>query len=88
MASKERQQLIKKVAAWVQEKFGGSGDPEIEDAVDVIDSFEKIFGKQLPVFQKLFAKCAHSDQTMDTSWMRNPSTQIVPELPGEGETSN
>ena len=86
MASKERQQLIKKVAAWVQEKFGGSGEPEIDDAAVVFDYCENIFGKQDPVFQKLLQDVCTRTHSLDTSWARNPGTHMVPELPEEGET--
>ena len=51
MVSKENQKFIKKVEAWAYGKFGGgSGDPEVEDAVDVFDYFTERFGQQLPVF--------------------------------------
>jgi len=86
MVSKEKQKFIKEVQDWAQEKCGGSGNPEIEDAVGVIDYFENIFGQQLPVFQKLLQDMCARAQSLDTSSTRNPGIQNLPEVPEEGET--
>ena len=68
MVSKEKQKFIKQVEAWAFEKFGGSGDPEVEDAVDVVDYFTEMFGQQLPVFQKLLQDVCTRVQSLDMSW--------------------
>ena len=50
---KEKRNMIAKVQAWYQEKCGGSGDPELEDAVDVTTYLTKMFQGQHDVFKKL-----------------------------------
>ena len=87
MVSKEKQKFIQKVEAWATEKFfGGSGDPEVEDAVDVVDYFTEMFGQQLPVFQKLLQDVCTRVQSLDTSWTRAPGIQHVLPSPEQGDT--
>ena len=86
MVSKEKQKFIKQVEAWAFEKFGGSGDPEVEDAVDVVDYFTEMFGQQLPVFQKLLQDVCTRVQSLDMSWTRATGIQHVIEAPEQGDT--
>ena len=86
MSGTDKQKFIKKVEAWAQEKFGGSGDPEIEDAVDVVDYFTRMFGDQEHVFQKMLQDVCARIQSLDSTWTRDPCIQHVPDPPEEGET--
>ena len=53
MTDKEKRKFIESVQLWAHEKFGGSRDPEVEDAVDIVDFFESMFGEEPEVFEKL-----------------------------------
>ena len=66
--------------------LGGSGDPEVEDAVDVVDYFTAMFGHQLPVFQKLLQDVCTRVASLDTSWTRAAGIQHVLETPEQGDT--
>ena len=87
MSMKEKQQFIKNVEAWAQEKFGGSGDPEGEDAVDVVDYFVSMFGNQMDVFSKLLMDVSARVQSLDRTWARSPGIQHVHEPPAPGEVA-
>ena len=82
----EKQKFIKKVEAWAYEKCAGSGGPEVEDAVDVVDYFTEEFGLKWPVFLKLLQEVCTRVQSLDTSWTRAPGIQYVPEAPHQGDT--
>ena len=83
---KEKKNFITKIQAWYQEKFGGSGDPECEDAVDVAAYFTKMFGDQPDVFKQMLESVLTRVRAMDPSWDRPTCTQIVPEAPTQGKT--
>ena len=53
MAMTDKQKFINNVEAWAQEKFGGCGDLEVEDVVDVVDYYTSTFGTQPDVFQQM-----------------------------------
>ena len=86
MVSKEKKEFIKKVEAWAYEKFGGSGDPEVEDAVDVVDYFTEMFGQQLHVFHKLLQDVCTRIESLDTSWNRAAGIKRVLDTPEQGDT--
>ncbi len=70
----------------MKEKLGGSGDPEVEDAVDIVDYFTKMFGDQHEVFQGLLESVLKRLQALDPKWTRPRCIQEVPDTPGEDET--
>ena len=78
--------MIAKVQAWSQEKLGGSGDPELEDAVDVLTYFTKMFNDQQDVFKKLLESVLARGRAMDTPWVRPTCDEVVPEAPLPGQT--
>ena len=86
MSANDKKKFIMKIQAWAKEKFGGSGDPEVEDAVDCIDFFDMMFGEQLPVFAKLLQDVVLRIEALDRSCVRDPGITLVPEIPTEGET--
>ena len=86
MSLNEKKKLIARVQAWYQEKFGGSGDPEIEDAVDVSAYFTNMFSDQPAVFKKMLESVLTRVRAMDPSWDRPTSTDTVPEALAQGKT--
>ena len=84
--SKERKSFITKVQAWYQQKFGGSGDPEVEGAVDVVVYLTSMFNDQHDVFQKMLESVLTRVRAMDPSWDRPTCTDTVPEAPAQGKT--
>lgn len=84
--SKEKKNCITKIQAWYQEKFGGSGDPEVEDAVDVAAYFTNLFNDQPDVFKKMLESVMARVRAMDPSWVRPTCSDIVPEAPLQGNT--
>ena len=86
MAGKEKRKFIETVQMWAQEKFGGSRDPEVEDAVDIVDFFVSMFGEQPAVFEKLLKDVCARIQSLDSSFVREDGVQTVPDPPEEGTT--
>jgi len=86
MAARDKKKFIETVLMWAQEKFGGSRDPEIEDAVDVVDFFDTMFGQQPDVFEKLLKDVCARILSLDTSFVREAGLQTVPDPPEEGTT--
>ena len=84
--SRERKQVIESVQSWAQEKFGGSRDPEVEDAVDIVDFFQTMFGEQPAVFEQLLRDVCERIQSLDMSFVREDGMQTVPKPPEEGNT--
>ena len=82
MATKknQKQQLIEKVQHYVQLKFGGSGDFEVEDAMDVIDFFTAAYGSQHSLFKELTLAVGKRIQAMDSSWSPPPCAETVPDM--------
>ena len=78
--------MITKVQAWYQEKCGGSGDPELEDAVDVSAYLANMFKHQHDVFKKLLESVLVRVRSMDSSWVRPNCDTTVPEAPLPGQT--
>ena len=86
MSAGDKRKFIEKIQTWAKEKFCGSGDPEVEDAVDCIDFFESTFGEQLSVFAKLLQDVSARVEALDTSFLRDPGITHVPQTPAEGDT--
>ena len=86
MTDKEKRKFIESVQLWAHEKFGGSRDPEVEDAVDIVDFFESMFGEEPEVFEKLLKVVCARIQSLDTSFVREAGLQNVPDPPAEGTT--
>ena len=84
--SKERKSFITKVQAWYQQKFGGSGDPEVEDAVDVAVYLTNMFNDQPDVFKKMLESVLARVRAMNPSGVRPACSDIVPEAPLQGNT--
>ena len=83
---REKKNLITKIQAWYQEKFGGSGDPEVDDAVDVAAYFTSMFSHQPDVFKQMLQSVLTRVRAMDPSWDRPTCTDTVPEAPVQGKT--
>ncbi len=86
MAVREKKKFIETVQLWAHEKFGGSGDPEIEDAVDIVEFFVSMFGEQPEVFEKLLKDVCARILSLDSSFVREDGLQYVPEPPEQGST--
>jgi len=86
MSAGDKRKFIEKIQTWAKDKFCGSGDPEVEDAVDCIDFFESTFGEKLPVFAKLLQDVSTRVEALDTSFLRDPGITHVPQTPAEGDT--
>ena len=84
--SKEKKNHIERVLMWAQEKFGGSRDPEVEDAVDIVDFFETMFGKHPEVFEKMLKDVCVRIHSLDSSFIREDGMKEVPIPPEEGTT--
>ena len=78
--------MIAKVQAWQHEKFAGTGDPELEDAVDAFAYMTKMFNHQHGVFKNMLESVLARVRAVDPSWVRPPCTNIVPEAPTDGTT--
>ena len=83
---KDKKSLITRIQAWYPEKFGVSGDPEVEDAVDVAAYFTSMFSDQPNVFKQMLESVLTRVHAMDPSWDRPTCTDTVPEAPAQGKT--
>ena len=66
MTDKDKKKFIELVLLWAHENFGGSKDPEVEDAIDIVDFFESMFGEEPEVFEKLLNGVCDRIQSLDT----------------------
>ena len=62
MSAGDKRKFIEKIQTWAKEKFCGSGDPEVEDAVDCIDFFESMFGSSCRCLRSCCRMSAHESR--------------------------
>ena len=67
-------------------EVGGSGDPEVEDAVDVAAYFTSMFSDQPEVFKQMLESVLTRVSAMAPSWERPTCSKTVQEAPVQGQT--
>jgi hypothetical protein len=77
-----------KLKGWCTTTFYGSGDPEVEDAVDIVDWLSTIYGQQQDELTTSFQAVRARLEIMYPQWVysRPPTSDRVPVLAVSGES--
>jgi hypothetical protein len=86
MNSPATKAVRKKITSYLDNHFGGSGDLEAEDAMDISDFFVSEYGEKLGVFQQVMQEVRNRLMSLDPTWYaRRPELAAnIPEPPRPG----
>ena len=90
MSGAARKKVCKKITKWCSEAFGGSGDFEKDDAVNITDWLTSRYAGQKDVLADTFEAVKKRLQVLDPGWVyrRAPVATDVPAPPAEGQQSD